>query len=345
MILITGGTGFLGAHLIYHLLQKVDKVRAIKRKDSSFHVLSRVFSFYHTDIDNLMKRIEWVEGDITDVCSLDPCFDAVTEVYHVAGKVSFLPADKGELMRINVTGTANVVNLALDKDVKKLLHVSSISAIGRVASEKVIAEATAWKTSGKNSMYAVSKYAAEKEVWRGMAEGLNAVIVNPSIILGVGEYETGSGRLIKTVEKGLKFYTNGVNGFVDVQDVAKVMILLMDSDISDERFIVSAENLSYKRLFEYIASGLGKPAPKFAAGKILSGATWRASALKSWLTGNKPFISREVAQTANNKYFYTSGKLISRTGYNFNPVKQTIMEICRHHREVSTRKDFGSMIS
>jgi dihydroflavonol-4-reductase len=343
MILVTGGTGFLGAHLIYHLLQKVDKVRAIKRKDSSFHVLSRVFSFYHTDIDNLMKRIEWVEGDITDVCSLDPCFDAVTEVYHVAGKVSFLPADKGELMRINGTGTANVVNLALDKDVKKLLHVSSISAIGRVASEKVIAEATAWKISGKNSMYAISKYNAEKEVWRGMAEGLNAVIVNPSIILGVGEYETGSGRLIKTVEKGLKFYTTGINGFVDVQDVAKVMILLMNSDISGERFIVSAENLSYKTLFEYIAGGLGKPAPKLVAGKMLSELTWRAALLKSWLNGNQPFISREVAQTANNKYYYTSDKLKSLTGYNFTPVKEAIASICMHYHETKPSQGNGGI--
>jgi dihydroflavonol-4-reductase len=335
MILITGGTGFLGSHLIYHLLKKVDKIRAIKRPESSLSVLLKVCSFYHADMNALNERIEWVEADLTDICSLDSCFDSVTEVYHAAGKISFLPADKDDLIRINAEGTANIVNLAIEKKIRKLIHVSSIAAIGRGGTEKVIDEGVVWKSSVKNSMYAVSKYAAEREVWRGIAEGLNAVIVNPSIILGVGEFERGSVRLINTVDNGLKFYTKGVNGFVDVQDVVQVMIRLMESEISAERFIVSSENLGYKTLFEYIAEGLKKPAPKFAAGDLLSGLAWRLALLKSWLTGKRPFISKEIARTASAKHYYSSNKLIKTTGYNFNPVKQTILEICRHHRQIN----------
>lgn len=335
MILITGGTGFLGSHLIYHLLKKVDKVRAIKRPESNFSVLSKVFSFYHADPDAFNERIEWVEADITDICSLNSCFDSVTEVYHAAGKVSFLPDDKDDLIRINAEGTANIVNLSLEKKIRKLIHVSTIAAIGRGGTEKITDERVVWKSSGKNSMYAVSKYAAEREVWRGIAEGLNAVIVNPSIILGVGDFERGSVRLINTVDNGLKFYTKGVNGFVDVQDVVQIMIRLMESEISGERFIVSSENLSYKTLFEYIAKGLKKPAPKYVAGEFLSGLAWRAALLKSWLTGKRPFISKEIALTASAKHFYSSNKLIKTTGYNFNPVKQTILEICRHHHQIN----------
>jgi dihydroflavonol-4-reductase len=336
MILITGGTGFLGSHLIYHLLTKVDKIRAIKRPESNLSVLSEVFAFYNADADEFNERIEWVDADLTDISSLDSCFDSVTKVYHAAGKVSFLPGDKDDLIRVNAEGTANMVNLAIEKKVSKLLYVSSIAAIGRGGNEKVIDEKVDWKSSAKNSMYAVSKYTAEREVWRGIAEGLNAVIVNPSIILGVGDFEKGSARMIRAVDNGLKFYTSGINGFVDVQDVVQVMIRLMESEISGERFIVSSENLDYKTVFEYIAEGLKKPPPMFAAGKFISGMVWRGAWLKSLLTGNRPFISKEIAQTANAKHYYSSNKLIKLIGYEFKPMKQTILEICRHHRRINS---------
>jgi dihydroflavonol-4-reductase len=334
MILVTGGTGFLGSHLIYHLLKVNDRIRALRRPDSELSVLSSVFAFYGAGFTEMNNRIEWVEGDVTNVHSLDPCFEGVSKVYHVAGKVSFHSSERDQLQRTNAEGTANVVNLALDRNIEKLLYVSSVAAIGRGGNEKIISEEVVWKTSHMNSRYAISKYAAEREVWRGIAEGLNAVIVNPSVVLGAGDVN-GSYRLIKSVERGLKFYTTGVNGFVDVRDVAQIMIRLMESDVPGERFIVSSENLAYRTLFEYIAEGLGKPGPGYPAGKFISELTWRGALLKSWISGRPPFITKEIARTANNIHHYSSEKLIRTLGCKFIPIRETILEMCRFYREAN----------
>jgi nucleoside-diphosphate-sugar epimerase len=232
---------------------------------------------------------------------------------------------------VNARGTANLVNACLDNNIRKLCHVSSIAAIGRAENEDVIDEKVVWKASRRNSNYAISKYAAEREVWRGIEEGLEAVIVNPSIILGPGEINSGSTRLIRTVDKGLKYYTSGVNGFVDVRDVVRIMEKLMESEISAERFIVSAENLSYKELFAIIAAGLNKPEPRYQAGKWMGEVVWRFEYLKSKLTGKKPLVTSETARTASNHYRYTSEKVRTRLDYNFIPVKQSIHDACSFH--------------
>ena len=235
------------------------------------------------------------------------------------------------MMSINVNGTANLVNIALEKKVKKFCHVSSIAAIGRAENDRVIDEKTRWRASKRNSTYAISKYGAEREVWRGIAEGLDAVIVNPSIILGPGEVESGSGKLIKTILNGLKFYTPGVNGYVDVRDVVKTMIMLVKSDISGERFVLSAENLSYKVLFEMISKELGKSPPTYKATNWMGEIAWRLAYLKGKLTLSKPIITKETAKTAVNIYRYSNSKIMEQLDLHFIPIEQTIKEACDYY--------------
>jgi nucleoside-diphosphate-sugar epimerase len=274
-----------------------------------------------------------VEADITDVYSLEDCLDGVSDVYHAAALVSFQPGDQRRMARINVEGTSNLVNVCLDKKIRKFCHVSSIAAIGRAENDRVIDEEVIWKASRRNSPYAVSKYGAEREVWRGIEEGLDAVIVNPSIILGPGEINSGSTRLIRTVEKGLSFYTPGINGFVDVRDVVKAMMLLMDSDISGERFIVSAENVAYKDLFSTIARLLNKKEPRYKAGKWMSEVYWRIEHARSRLTGSRPLVTRETARTAGNNYMYSSEKIRTALDFRFMDMEASLEDACTYYLE------------
>ncbi len=324
MILVTGGTGFVGSHLIYRLVANGNKVRAIKRENSSLDLVNRVFSRNHTE--NLLTNIEWIKADVLDLFSLLDAFEGVSHVYHAAATVSFEPAEKELMMRINKEGTANVVNAALEKKISKLCFVSSIAALGRASDNKLINEDTHFSSSVKPSVYSISKFEAEREVWRGIHEGLNAVIVNPSIILGAGDWNSGSTQLFKTVYNGLKFYTSGSNGFVDVNDVVVAMIKLMESDVSGEQFIVSAENISYRQLFNMIAEALKVPAPKYLAGKVLSNIYWRALKVHSAITRKQPLVTKESARTAQQLYLYDNSKLLKTIEFKYIPVNQTINE-------------------
>ena len=331
MHLVTGATGFLGSHLLYHLLQKGEHIRAIHRAGSSFKLLDRVFGFYNSSKESFAGQVEWVETDLNDIYALQKCFEGIETVYHVAGKVSFLPADRAALQDVNVKGTANMVNMALLFPITKFCYVSSIAALGRADYSNVIDENVVWKSSKRNSNYAVSKYGGEREVWRGIEEGLNAIIVNPGIILGPGEISSGSTRLVQTVDNGLKFYTSGTNGFIDVRDVAEIMMRLMESNISGERFILVAENMDSKTLFEIIAKNLNKPAPAYKAVPWMGNLAWRWYALRSFFTGIKPLVTRETATTATYNYEYSADKIRQILNYNFIPVNQTIAELCSYH--------------
>ncbi|MCW3462462.1 NAD-dependent epimerase/dehydratase family protein [Chitinophaga nivalis] len=316
MILVTGGTGFLGSYLIRSLVDAGKPVRALYRKQPS------------PRLQDIADKIEWVPGDILDVCALEDAMVGITQVYHCAAVVSFLPADRSRMLRINVEGTANVVNMALDAGVKKLLHVSSVAAIGRAKEGGAINEDCEWEDSKNNSQYSISKLQAEMEVWRGIAEGLDAVMVNPSIILGAGFWEDGSGALIKKAWNEFPFYTEGVNGFVDVRDVVTAMIQLMDSDIIGERFILSADNWSYRQLFTTMAASLQKKPPHIAAKPWMTEAVWRVERLKGLLTGKHPLITRETARTARLKVYYDNNKILQTLpGFDFRPLADTIRDI------------------
>jgi len=327
MILVTGGTGLVGSHLIFDLVNSGKKVRGLKRSTSKLTNVENIFSLY-SDGENRFNEIEWVNGDVLDIFSLEDAMKGVEYIYHCAAIVSFSPQHKTTMMNINIEGTANVINTALELGIKKICHVSSIAALGREDSGDVISEKTLWKTSRKNSMYAISKYGAEREVWRGTIEGLNAVVVNPSVILGCGDWSTGSLKIIKLVWKGLKFYTNGSNGFVDVKDVTRSMIGLMDSNINNERFIISSGNLSYKDIFTKMAKYLNKKPPYIFVNSFFSNIGWRVVKILCILTNRTPTVTMETARTANQKYRYSNEKIKKALNFEFTPIDKTIQDTC-----------------
>ena len=336
MIFVTGGTGLLGAYLLLDLTRKGNGVRALRREGSSLRVVENIFRYNDNRAEALLKQIEWVNGDICDIYSLEDALEGIEFVYHCAAMVSFNPKDRDKMMRVNIEGTANVVNASLLKGVKKLCHVSSIAALGRAEEEKVVTEETTWKSSKQNSNYAISKYGGEREVWRGTEEGLNAVIVNPSIIIGMGDPGKGSSKLIATVDGFSLFYSNGINGFVDVRDVVRAMILLMESPIINERFIVNGDNYSYRRLFELIALNLNKPKPRFALPNLLLATWWRIEKLRGLITGSAPIITKETARTSRHQYHYSGEKLKQKTGFNYTSPEETVAEACRIYKLFKT---------
>ena len=335
MVLVTGGTGLLGSHLIVSLLQKGLKIRATCRENSNKDTILKTAAYYNIDLSPYLQNLEWQEADLLDIVALAKAFKGVSDVYHCAAVVSFNPSDSKLVLADNVSSTANMVNLAIDNKIRKFVHTSSVASLGRKAENKNIDESSDWLESKNNSNYAKGKYASEIEVWRGTQEGLNAVIVNPSIIIGPSNWRNGSSAMFNTVAKGLKFYTGGSNAFVDVRDVAEIMIQLMDSDISEERFVVAAENVSYKSFFEFIAEGLGIPAPSKKVGSTLSEIAWRLEWLKFKLTGKKPVITKETARTAQKTYFYDNSKVKKSLGFEFRDLKESVLEIAKFYRDDS----------
>ncbi len=320
MILITGATGLLGSRLLFDLASKGHRVRALRRSTSRMNCVDHYFGTH----PELLEKVEWVEGDVSDIFSLEAAMPGVTQVYHCAAKVSFQPSDRDYMHHINIDGTANVVNMCLMKGVKKLCFVSSVAALGRTGTEEVIDESAVWKTSAMNSAYGVSKYGAEREVWRGVAEGLDAVIVNPGVIIGPGNWKTDSSMLFRQVAKGLKFYTSGVTGFVDVADVSQIMISLMEGEIVNERFVLVSENKPFRDVMNRIADRIGKKRPGIYAGPLLSGLAWRVEFLKWKISGYKPVITKETARSATNKHYYSSAKILKTLGRDFIPIEKSI---------------------
>jgi dihydroflavonol-4-reductase len=316
MILVTGATGFLGAELIHQLTAAKKKVRALKRDNSV--------------IPTLLKNnvwIEWAIADINEPEALADAFEGVTEVYHCAAFISFDPKDKAKLLKVNIEGTSNIVNLCLTEGAR-LVHVSSIAALGNAKKDKQITEKDFWEYDARVHSYAISKYEGEMEVWRGIAEGLAAVIVNPAVIIGRNAGFEGSGAIFKLVKNGLKFYTDGATGIVDVVDVAKCMILLMESKITNERFTLSAGNLHYKDFFTEIAKGFNIKPPSIAAKPWMLGIAWRAAKLGSIFSGSAPALTKDAARSSFNLSYYSNEKLTQTLEFTFKPLQTSIKEVC-----------------
>lgn len=330
LILVTGGTGLVGTHLLYELCKSGKKVRAIKRDESKLNVVKKVFSYYSANADELLKNIEWVTADLLDIYSVLESMEGVNEVYHCAAMVSFEPQHEYEMMQVNIEGTANMVNAALEKKIEKFCHVSSIATVGRAEQGALTTEETFWKSSPENSKYSISKYAAEREVWRASEEGLNVVIVNPSLIIGAGNWTQSSSNMFTKAYKGIKYYTDGVNGFVDVRDVVSIMILLMNNQVYAQRFLINSENISYKLFFDRIHSHFDKAKPKIKAGKFLSGFAWRMEKLRHLLTGSTPLITKETARSAHRISKFSNEKISKQfPDFKFIPVEQSIADTCK----------------
>ncbi|WP_346316945.1 NAD-dependent epimerase/dehydratase family protein [Chitinophaga sp. YIM B06452] len=320
MILVTGGTGFLGSYLLRALVQAGKPVRALYR--------SRI----PEQVNDIKDKVEWFQADVLDTGALEDAMQGITEIYHCAAIVSFQPDKRDEMLKANIEGTANVVNLAIDMGIRKIVHVSSVAALGRARQQTAITEDAQWEESGNNSNYAISKHLSEIEIWRGIAEGLDAVIVNPSIILGSGFWHDGTGLMLKNAWKEFPYYTEGVNGFVDVRDVVTAMIRLMDSPISGERFILNGDNWAYRQLFTRMAEALGKRPPHIAAKPWMAALVWRMEKLRSLFTGKRPLITRETARTAQLKVYYNSEKIRQALpGFTFRPLDETVADVSRDY--------------
>lgn len=302
-------------------------MRVIHRENSDTSFLKKVFSYYDVEGDSLYNKIEFAEADLLDVPELHEALAGTEILYHCAAIVSFLPKQQRALLEDNPAMTANIVNLALELKVKHLIHVSSVAALGRKPNQTEFDENSDWVESKNNSNYAKGKYAAELEVWRGIQEGLPAAIVNPTIILGPGHWQSGSSALIGKLANGFKFYTRGTNGFVDVRDVVEVMLRLRDKEISGQRYVVVGENSSYKKLFQKIAKALHKPIPSLEIKPWLSGLGWRFEKLRSLITGAAPLLTKETARTAQNDYFYKNDKVKKGLNFEFRPLDTSIKEI------------------
>jgi dihydroflavonol-4-reductase len=329
MIFVTGGTGLVGSHLLLALVRRYGQVKALRRKTSDINLVRKVFSWYSPDSDELYKKIEWVEGDVLDIFSLGQVLNDVDMIYHCAAVVSFEPKRRKEMIHNNVEGTTNIVNAALDKGIKKICHVSSNSALGKSQPGEAVTEETNWMPSKRNSGYSESKFFSETEIWRGIEEGLDAVVVNPSIIIGPGNWNNGSTGFFPAIYKGLRFYTKGTTGFVDVRDVADAILLLTEKENFEkakrQKFLISAENLSYHDLFSQIAKSMGKPRPSiYASGAVLEIA-WRVASLWSTISGQPARITHETVAKSNLKQKFDGSKITRMFDFKYRPVQEAII--------------------
>ncbi|MGB1211493.1 MAG: NAD-dependent epimerase/dehydratase family protein, partial [Lacinutrix venerupis] len=309
MILVTGGTGFVGAHLLFKLLNEKHSVRAIYRNEKKFETVKRIFSYYSNNVEALFNSIDWVKADLNDIPLLTDAFKDITHVYHCAAFVSFEPDKFNLLQKTNIEGTANVVNLCIANSIKKLCYISSIAAIGEPKPGNITTEETEWNPEADNSVYAITKYGAELEVWRGTQEGVDAVIVNPGVIIGPGIWKYGSGSIIKTIHKGLKYYTKGSVGYVAVNDVVNAIFLLMESNVKNERFILVSNNWSYKTFLTICAKALNVKAPKKEAKKWLLQIGWRLDWLKHTLTGKRRVLTKQLVDSLLSDSQFSGNKI------------------------------------
>ncbi len=328
MILVTGGTGLVGSHLLYHLALENDAIKAVYRTEYSLEKVKNVFSYYSDNVDDLFSKIEWILADVTDVPSLEIAFIDVTFVYHCAAVVSFDSREYRMMRQVNIDGTANVVNLSIDKKIKKLCFVSSIAAVGDSIHNNTVTEENEWDVAGNNSGYSITKYGAEMEVWRASQEGIDVVVVNPGVILGPGFWEVNTGSMFSKVHRGFKYYTEGVTGFVGVNDVAKVMLLLMKSSFKNERYILVSENVSFREVFNLIAKGFDRKIPTIKISKSLTTIAWRVDFILSKLTGKRQKLTKEASKSLHRKTYYSSEKLFASTTFEFEPIKHVVDKTC-----------------
>jgi nucleoside-diphosphate-sugar epimerase len=331
MVLVTGGSGLLGSHLLFFLLKKGENVRAIHRKSSDLMAVKKVFRYYSEAAEAYFDKIEWVEADVNDIPALNSAFENVKKVYHAAAYISFNPKNFHKLKKANIEGTANIVNLSISHGVQKLCHVSSIATFGKSANGGLISEETHWNPEADNSVYAITKYGAEMEVWRGTQEGLQAVIVNPAVILGEGHWNASSGTIVKMVAKGTKFYTPGGVAVVDVCDVVKSMIALMDSSVANQQFILAAENLYYKELLGRLALHLNVAPPTKEIARWKLNGLRKLDWLKSMVLGSRRKLLKATVNSLYHVSFFDGSKIEKSIPFNYTPTEETLKRVCDNY--------------
>ena len=333
MIFVTGGTGMLGSYLLLELTKSDEQIIASKRANSSLKTVEEIFKTYSSNYNTLLEKIKWIDIDLFDQNEIEEQLNEVAEIYHCAAQISASPKQKEIIINNNLQITKNLINAAINKNVSKFCHVSSIAALGNTANEKEISETTLWKEQKNNSSYSTSKYLSEMEVWRGIAEGLNAIIINPSVILGIGDWEKGSANLFKKVSAGFKYYTNGASGFVYAKDVALIMLRLMENEnFFKQAYIISAENLTFRNIFNQIANALEVNPPNTYATPLLTQIAWRLEWIRSQFSGKDPLITKESARTAHKILKYNNKKLLDVMPYRYRSIEDCIQHIANTYK-------------
>ena len=333
MIFVAGGTGYLGSHLLYNLVQLGKPVRAIYRDKKKLDYFLKFRKFYPAVNDRMLDKIEWVKGDILDYYTLSEYLSGVSMVYNVAGIVSFHKEDKQKLLQINAQCTANLVNACLEGKIARLCHVSSIAAMGDSQDGEPIDESRLWSKNTSPSPYSFSKFRGEMEVWRGINEGLQAVIVNPSIIIGPGMWYGSWEGVFKQINSGLIYYPTGTSGYIDVQDVVRAMISLTESDVSGERFILSAENLAHKEVLDFLAEAMKKPIPVRPLTPYLIKIACHLEKIRSMFTGSRPRITRQSMKSSMAVTSYSNRKIVQALSLQFTPVREALSASIRFFLE------------
>jgi len=326
MVLVTGGTGLVGAHLLIHLIEKGETVRAIYRNPKSIQKTESLFSLYKKE--KLFNSVHWIQSDILDVPSLEKAFTGITEVYHCAAFISFDPKEEDIIRKTNIEGTANIVNFCLAFNIKKLCFISSIAALGDLlANENVITETTEWNPEKPHSDYAISKYGAEMEIWRGQQEGLKVLILNPGVILGPGFWNQGSGLFFSKIKRGISFYTTGTTGFIAVKDVVETGYDLMKSTIENERFTLVAQNLVFRDFINSISDAVKVKRPRYHAKPLMMTVLWKLDWIASYVFGQQRQISKMSVKAAYSKGVYANDKIKNALNKDFRDIHQYIKEV------------------
>jgi nucleoside-diphosphate-sugar epimerase len=324
-------------------LAKQEKVRACKRKQSDLWEFNFIFDYYFADkvvAQSMQKQLSWVETDVLEIDTLAEAMQGIERVYHCAALVSFDSKDRDLLMQVNAEGTANVVNLCLLNGVKNLSYVSSIASLGRTKSGNTMDENSKWESSKLNSNYAISKYKAELEVWRGAEEGLNVVMVNPGVLIGVGDFSRGSNALVQTIYKGMPLYSMGVNGYVDVADVARALILLSEAKINNERYVMVGANMRFRDLFFIIADALKKKRPSINVTPWMAALSWRVMAVVRLFSKKGLAITKETARAALNESYYNSDKIKRAISFEFTAIEDTVKACAAQHSRYLGQKKY-----
>lgn len=330
MILVTGGTGLVGSHVLYYLCKANHRVRALYRNQKKLALVKNVFSYYSEDFEDLFNTIDWIHADLNDIPTLSEAFKDIETVYHCAALVSFDPNRYHELRKSNIEGTANIVNLCIANAVSKICFVSSIAAVGDDPNGLPATEETPWNSDADNNIYAITKYGAELEVWRGTQEGVDAIIVNPGIIIGPGFWRSSSGSLIKRIYKGLKYYTEGVSGYIDIHDVVQSMIQLMHSPIRNERYILVEDHLSFKDFAVKVAKTLKVRPPYKKASNFKLQIAWRLDWLNYFFKRKYRRLTKHNVRSITSNSYYDTAKIKSALNMNFKSMDQSITETCQY---------------
>ena len=340
MDLVTGATGIVGMPLVVKLLAKGQTVRALHRPSSN---RARVEQMVRDSVPDGLSRLQWVEGDVTDPDSLEVALEGVTRVFHCAALVSFHKADHAAMRAINAEGTANLVNAMLHLGTPRLVHVSSVAALGRKAGLPTD-ESTLFEEQPGTSGYARSKHRAEMEAWRGAAEGLpgGLVVVNPTVILGPGDFRRSSAALFRHIDQGLAWYPSGSGGYVGSEDVAEVCVRLGDSDVRDERFVLCGDHMPHRELMNRVAQALGRPGPSRRVRPWMAGLAWRLFALAERLTGRRSMATKESLSSASEDHLYDGTKILRTFADLGQPWSYTPLDDVISTTAQAYRREFGS---